>query len=169
MLKRPLLVDLKLQNHLGNLTQFPCPLHWDRVSYAARIPWVNFFLAHFHFLICVLLLYAVLSSSASTTAMRSYSSSSLSSPWNLSRRSMRQRESLWVFPLVSLKKKSMNKCWSFPKNTFLSFDWQWETVKYFDNKIICDLIEEKHKGIISILVCKVSLKLVFACYFPSSR
>lgn len=29
---------------------------------------------------------------------------------------------------------------------------QWETVKYFDNKIICDLIEEKHKGIISILV-----------------
>ncbi|RVE63662.1 hypothetical protein OJAV_G00138660 [Oryzias javanicus] len=27
----------------------------------------------------------------------------------------------------------------------------WETVKYFDNKIICDLIEEKHKGIISIL------------------
>lgn len=29
---------------------------------------------------------------------------------------------------------------------------QWETVQYFDNKIICDLIEEKHKGIISILV-----------------
>uniref|UniRef100_UPI0037E9110A unconventional myosin-Ic-like isoform X2 n=1 Tax=Semicossyphus pulcher TaxID=241346 RepID=UPI0037E9110A len=28
----------------------------------------------------------------------------------------------------------------------------WETVQYFDNKIICDLIEEKHKGIISILV-----------------
>ncbi|XP_078478514.1 LOW QUALITY PROTEIN: unconventional myosin-Ic-like, partial [Lampetra planeri] len=28
---------------------------------------------------------------------------------------------------------------------------QWETVPYFDNKIICDLIEEKHKGIISIL------------------
>ncbi|CAM9127366.1 unnamed protein product [Lampetra planeri] len=27
----------------------------------------------------------------------------------------------------------------------------WETVPYFDNKIICDLIEEKHKGIISIL------------------
>ncbi|XP_029704465.1 unconventional myosin-Ic-like isoform X2 [Takifugu rubripes] len=27
----------------------------------------------------------------------------------------------------------------------------WETVKYFDNKIICDLVEEKHKGIISIL------------------
>ncbi|XP_068186480.1 unconventional myosin-Ic-like [Antennarius striatus] len=27
----------------------------------------------------------------------------------------------------------------------------WEMVKYFDNKIICDLIEEKHKGIISIL------------------
>uniref|UniRef100_A0A8C3AB12 Myosin Ic, paralog a n=1 Tax=Cyclopterus lumpus TaxID=8103 RepID=A0A8C3AB12_CYCLU len=27
----------------------------------------------------------------------------------------------------------------------------WETVQYIDNKIICDLIEEKHKGIISIL------------------
>uniref|UniRef100_A0AAQ4S826 Myosin Ic, paralog b n=1 Tax=Gasterosteus aculeatus aculeatus TaxID=481459 RepID=A0AAQ4S826_GASAC len=27
----------------------------------------------------------------------------------------------------------------------------WETVQYFDNKIICDLIEEKHKGIISTL------------------
>ncbi|KAM9384865.1 unconventional myosin-Ic-like [Pholidichthys leucotaenia] len=27
----------------------------------------------------------------------------------------------------------------------------WETVQYFDNKIICDLIEAKHKGIISIL------------------
>ncbi|XP_072302492.1 unconventional myosin-Ic [Eucyclogobius newberryi] len=27
----------------------------------------------------------------------------------------------------------------------------WEPVTYFDNKIICDLIEEKHKGIISIL------------------
>lgn len=108
MLKRLCLVDVKLPNHLGNLTQFPCHLHWDRVSYAARIPWVNFFLAHFHFLICVLLLYAVLSSSASTTAMRSYSSSSLSSPWNLSRRSMRQRESLWVFPLASFEKK---KAW----------------------------------------------------------
>ncbi|KAM9539600.1 unconventional myosin-Ic-like isoform 2-T2 [Salvelinus alpinus] len=27
----------------------------------------------------------------------------------------------------------------------------WEPVKYFDNKIICDLVEEKHKGLISIL------------------
>uniref|UniRef100_A0A4W3JES1 Myosin Ic, paralog b n=1 Tax=Callorhinchus milii TaxID=7868 RepID=A0A4W3JES1_CALMI len=27
----------------------------------------------------------------------------------------------------------------------------WEPVQYFDNKIICDLVEEKHKGIISIL------------------
>lgn len=36
---------------------------------------------------------------------------------------------------------------------------QWETVQYFDNKIICDLIEEKHKGIISILVCKTALSL----------
>lgn len=36
---------------------------------------------------------------------------------------------------------------------------QWETVQYFDNKIICDLIEEKHKGIISILVRKTALSL----------
>ncbi|KAM4708233.1 unconventional myosin-Ih [Discoglossus pictus] len=28
---------------------------------------------------------------------------------------------------------------------------EWEPVQYFDNKIICDLIEEKHKGIISIM------------------
>jgi len=28
---------------------------------------------------------------------------------------------------------------------------EWQSVDYFDNKIICDLIEEKHKGIISIL------------------
>lgn len=28
---------------------------------------------------------------------------------------------------------------------------QWEPVAYFDNKIICDLVEEKRKGIISIL------------------
>lgn len=28
---------------------------------------------------------------------------------------------------------------------------QWEQVTYFDNKIICDLVEEKHKGIISLL------------------
>ncbi|CDQ69478.1 unnamed protein product [Oncorhynchus mykiss] len=27
----------------------------------------------------------------------------------------------------------------------------WEPVKYFDNKIICDLVEGKHKGLISIL------------------
>uniref|UniRef100_A0A3Q3XF58 Myosin Ic, paralog b n=1 Tax=Mola mola TaxID=94237 RepID=A0A3Q3XF58_MOLML len=27
----------------------------------------------------------------------------------------------------------------------------WEMVKYFDNKIVCDMIEEKHKGVISIL------------------
>lgn len=28
---------------------------------------------------------------------------------------------------------------------------QWEPVEYFNNKIICDLIEEKHLGIIAIL------------------
>lgn len=29
---------------------------------------------------------------------------------------------------------------------------QWEPVHFFNNKIICDLVEEKHRGIISILV-----------------
>ena len=29
---------------------------------------------------------------------------------------------------------------------------QWEPVEFFNNKIICDLVEEKHKGIIAILV-----------------
>lgn len=28
---------------------------------------------------------------------------------------------------------------------------EWQQVTYFDNKIICDLVEEKHKGIISLL------------------
>ncbi|KAI1882411.1 hypothetical protein AGOR_G00250410 [Albula goreensis] len=28
---------------------------------------------------------------------------------------------------------------------------EWETVPYFNNKIICDLVEEKHRGIISVL------------------
>ncbi|XP_076338639.1 unconventional myosin-Ic-like isoform X2 [Tachypleus tridentatus] len=28
---------------------------------------------------------------------------------------------------------------------------EWETIEYFNNKIICDLIEEHHKGVISIL------------------
>lgn len=27
----------------------------------------------------------------------------------------------------------------------------WEHVEYFNNQVICDLIEEKHKGIISLL------------------
>lgn len=28
---------------------------------------------------------------------------------------------------------------------------EWEPIPYFNNKIICDLVEQKHKGIISIL------------------
>ncbi|KAF2905235.1 hypothetical protein ILUMI_00959 [Ignelater luminosus] len=28
---------------------------------------------------------------------------------------------------------------------------EWQNVDYFDNKVICDLIEEKHKGIISVM------------------
>ena len=29
---------------------------------------------------------------------------------------------------------------------------QWEQVEYFDNKVICDLVEEKHQGILAVLV-----------------
>lgn len=35
---------------------------------------------------------------------------------------------------------------------------QWEPVQYFNNKIICDLVEEKFKGIISILVSRLCLQ-----------
>ena len=28
---------------------------------------------------------------------------------------------------------------------------QWEPVEYFNNQIICDLVEEKHRGIIAFL------------------
>lgn len=35
---------------------------------------------------------------------------------------------------------------------------QWEPVQYFNNKIICDLVEEKFKGIISILVSPLCLR-----------
>lgn len=50
----------------------------------------------------------------------------------------------------------------FPLNVSLWL--QWETVQYFDNKIICDLIEEKHKGIISILVRIITASLcVYLC------
>ena len=35
---------------------------------------------------------------------------------------------------------------------------QWEPVQYFNNKINCDLVEEKFKGIISILVSHLLLQ-----------
>ena len=41
----------------------------------------------------------------------------------------------------------------------ITFHWlrslQWEPVQFFNNKIICDLVEEKHKGIIAILVSSI--------------
>lgn len=39
---------------------------------------------------------------------------------------------------------------------------QWEPVQYFNNKIICDLVEEKFKGIISILVRRRSIAVFTA-------
>uniref|UniRef100_A0A8C1QYH5 Myosin IHb n=1 Tax=Cyprinus carpio TaxID=7962 RepID=A0A8C1QYH5_CYPCA len=38
---------------------------------------------------------------------------------------------------------------------------EWEPVPYFNNKIICDLVEEKHRGIISILVHVIKSHLLF--------
>lgn len=54
---------------------------------------------------------------------------------------------------------------TFSKMFFL-FSLQWEPVQYFNNKIICDLVEEKFKGIISILVRIFSEHEVIAvmCY-----
>lgn len=31
---------------------------------------------------------------------------------------------------------------------------QWEKVDFFDNKVICDLIEARHQGVIALLVSK---------------
>lgn len=50
----------------------------------------------------------------------------------------------WNFHIFSCQELLSPKC------DFLSL--QWEPVQYFNNKIICDLVEEKFKGIISILV-----------------
>ena len=33
---------------------------------------------------------------------------------------------------------------------------QWEPVEYFDNKIICDLVESKPNGIIAIMVSSLA-------------
>lgn len=37
---------------------------------------------------------------------------------------------------------------------YISLVSQWEPVQFFNNKIICDMVEEKHRGIISVLVQK---------------
>ena len=58
--------------------------------------------------------------------------------------------------------------WGSPEEGTEPYHWcpsrsvQWEPVQYFNNKIICDLVEEEFKGIISILVrvlCPSSLLL----------
>lgn len=36
---------------------------------------------------------------------------------------------------------------------------QWEKVDFFDNKVICDLIEARHQGIIALLVINIDLLL----------
>ncbi|KAG9335065.1 hypothetical protein JZ751_005740, partial [Albula glossodonta] len=45
----------------------------------------------------------------------------------------------------------------------------WETVPYFNNKIICDLVEEKHRGIISVLVMRQSKNFIVKQCFPSTE
>lgn len=44
---------------------------------------------------------------------------------------------------------------------------QWEPVQYFNNKIICDLVEEKFKGVISILVSPLLSE--DSCWGPGGR
>ena len=39
------------------------------------------------------------------------------------------------------------------------FFFQWEPVEYFNNNIICDLVDEKHQGIISVLVSELLIEL----------
>lgn len=82
--------------------------------------------------------------------------------------------SLFVSCLSKQRCLLNNHIFTLPQNRFLqnvSLQFQWETVQYFDNKIICDLIEEKHKGIISILVWILTTSLcVYLCvwfYLPS--
>ena len=43
----------------------------------------------------------------------------------------------------------------FHVNMTYSIIFQWEPVQYFNNKIICDLVETKPTGIISIMVCMI--------------
>lgn len=38
---------------------------------------------------------------------------------------------------------------------------EWKNVDYFDNSIICDMIEERHKGNIIKMVINVALLLLF--------
>lgn len=71
---------------------------------------------------------------------------------------MSEKALFFKWQKLYLNKVLSNMFWNFlsrqeflsPKCDFLSL--QWEPVQYFNNKIICDLVEEKFKGIISILV-----------------
>lgn len=50
---------------------------------------------------------------------------------------------------------------------FLFFDsLQWEPVQFFNNKIICDLVEEKHRGIIAVLVRSSEILSGSCLYIP---
>uniref|UniRef100_A0A8C5DWR4 Unconventional myosin-Ic-like n=1 Tax=Gouania willdenowi TaxID=441366 RepID=A0A8C5DWR4_GOUWI len=69
----------------------------------------------------------------------------------------------WIFMALSFEQFCINYCNEKLQQLFIELTLQyeqeeyetegiaWETVQYFDNKIICELIEEKHKGIISIM------------------
>lgn len=71
---------------------------------------------------------------------------------------MSEKALFFKWQKLYLNKVLSNMFWNFlSRQEFLSLkcdflSLQWEPVQYFNNKIICDLVEEKFKGIISILV-----------------
>jgi hypothetical protein len=55
--------------------------------------------------------------------------------------------------------------------SFIVIVWfQWEPVEYFDNKIICDLVEAKPYGIIALMVNKIncSSNKLFDLYYEAN-
>lgn len=65
---------------------------------------------------------------------------------------------LQVSPSIIGSHQSLGEAPGPHDDVFLPFTPQWEPVQYFNNKIICDLVEEKFKGIISILVSPLFLQ-----------
>lgn len=41
---------------------------------------------------------------------------------------------------------------------------EWEPVEFFNNKVICDLIEEKHKGIFILYIVMVFVRTILCTF-----